>query len=239
MDHTSTHSACASWRPLPARWWAIAEWRLLALGALVDLSRTYLRGIGVEDPDVSEAKRYSGRSVRGVSVIRTERVAIGVHCAHMSNMYSCAAICCTMLHMDKTLSPPSKPPRVSVPLDGQVLQVFQRMAKAGNMSTGRAIAEWLSDTVEAAEHMTATMERARSAPKLVMRELHAYALGLADETGDTLREMIKKGKEHASETPEQARKRSARVGSEAMQFVDPPSCNTGGKVPKTTHKRGT
>jgi hypothetical protein len=89
-----------------------------------------------------------------------------------------------MQHMDKPITPPAKPPRVSVPVTDEVLQVFQRLAKAGNMSTGRAIAEWLSDTVEAAEFMAATMERARAAPKVVMREMHAYALGLADETGD-------------------------------------------------------
>lgn len=100
-----------------------------------------------------------------------------------------------MLHMDKNITPPSKPPRVSVPLTDEVLQVFQRLAKAGNMSTGRAIAEWLGDTVEAAEYMAATMERARAAPKVVMREMHAYALGLADETGDLIRTISKKGKE--------------------------------------------
>lgn len=100
-----------------------------------------------------------------------------------------------MHHMTKTLSPPSKPPRISVPVTEEVLQVFQRLAKAGNMSTGRAIAEWLGDTVEAAEYLTATLERARETPKAVIREMHAYALGLADETGDLMRTIAKKGKE--------------------------------------------
>jgi hypothetical protein len=48
-----------------------------------------------------------------------------------------------MLHMVKTLTPPSKPPRVSVPVSAETLAVFQRLAKAGNLSTGSAIAEWL------------------------------------------------------------------------------------------------
>ena len=39
------------------------------------------------------------------------------------------------------------------------------------------------------------MERARAAPKIVMREMHAYALGLADETGDLMRTIAKKSKE--------------------------------------------
>lgn len=129
-----------------------------------------------------------------------------------------------MLHMDKTLSSP-KPPRVSVPVTEEVLQVFQRLAAASGMSTGKAMAEWLTDTVEAAEYMASTMERARAAPKVVMREMHAYALGLADETGELIRQIAKKGEagrasERASGAPH------ARLGG------IPPSCNTGGKLPK-------
>lgn len=143
-----------------------------------------------------------------------------------------------MLRMDKKLSPPQKPPRVSVPLSAEVLEVFQRLAKAGNMSTGRAIAEWLSDTVEAAEYMATTMERARAAPKLVMKEIHAYALGLADETGDLMRHLADKGKaERAKASDTQARRRSAGVRGAGLSESAPPSCNTGGKVPKNTGER--
>ena len=118
--------------------------------------------------------------------------------------------------------------RVSVPVTEEVLEVFQRLAKAGNMSTGRAIAEWLGDTVEAAEYMASTMERARAAPKMVMREMHAYALGLADETGDMLRQIAKKG---------EADRAGGRAGvSDAGADGIPPSCNTGGKLPKTIRK---
>ena len=127
--------------------------------------------------------------------------------------------------MDKTLSPPTKPPRVSVPVTAEVLQVFERLAKAGNMSTGRAMAEWLGDTVEAAEYMASTMERARAAPKVVMREMHAYALGLADETGELMRQIAKKGE--AGRAGDGKRTRGARLDG------IPPSCNTGGKLPNT------
>ena len=88
------------------------------------------------------------------------------------------------------------------------------MAKAGNMSTGKAMAEWLKDTVEAAELMASTMERARAAPKLVTAELHAMALGLADNTKELMEKFGKLGK-------------AARGGADA---AIPPSCNTGGKV---------
>ena len=122
--------------------------------------------------------------------------------------------------------------RVSVPVTDEVLQVFQRLAKAGNMSTGRAIAEWLSDTVEAAEFMAATIERARAAPKVVMREMHAYALGLADETGDLIRQISKKG-----EADRQRARASGALRADAADDQFPPLCNTGGKLPKRAAKR--
>ena len=146
-----------------------------------------------------------------------------------------------MLHMDKNISLPTKPPRVSVPVSAEVLEVFQRLAKAGNMSTGKAMAEWLSDTVEAAEVMASTMERARAAPKIVMREMHAYALGLADETGELMRQITRKGEiERSRQAAAVARKRSAGDGSGLPSATGtPPVSNTGGKVPeKGKNKRG-
>jgi hypothetical protein len=119
-----------------------------------------------------------------------------------------------------------------VPVTDEVLEVFQRLAKAGNMSTGRAIAEWLSDTVEAAEFMASTMERARAAPKVVMREMHAYALGLADETGEMIRQIAKKG-----EADRAGGRASGAPHARSGGLPIPPSCNTGGKLPKNTDKK--
>jgi hypothetical protein len=130
-----------------------------------------------------------------------------------------------MLHMSKTFPPPSSPPRISVPIDGETLAVFQRLAKAGNMSTGRAMAEWLRDTVEAAELMAATMERARAAPKVVTAELHAMMLGMADQTKE-LQDKYARFKGALPDRPSgQAGGRPGGVAGKA-----PPSCNTGGKV---------
>ena len=148
--------------------------------------------------------------------------------------------------MDKIISPPaaSKPPRVSVPVSAEVLAIFERLAKAGNMSTGRAMAEWLSDTVEAAELMASTMERARAAPKVVTAELHAMILGLSDQSKELKDRFSKLGanaraKEPAPVPGKAGRRTSADAGSFA-DFVEslprkenPPSCNTGGKLPKT------
>ena len=141
-----------------------------------------------------------------------------------------------MLRMDKNITPPTKPPRVSVPVSAEVLEVFQRLAKAGNMSTGKAMAEWLGDTVEAAEFMAATMEKARAAPKVVMREMHAYALGLSDETGEMIRQISRKGELERAQANAVARKRSAGGGGGLSDPLTPPLSNTGGKVPEKGKK---
>ena len=138
-----------------------------------------------------------------------------------------------MQRMNKTLSSPKKPPRVSVPVSPELLATFERMGKATNQGTGAAIAEWLADTHEAAELMANMLERARQSPKQVMREMHAYALGLADETGDLVNKMKSKGiADRAGATGAAS---ADTVGDVlAAAFPIPPSCNTGGKVPKTT-----
>lgn len=84
--------------------------------------------------------------------------------------------------------------RVTVPVHPDVLEAFQRMAKVSGLSVGRCMGDWLSDTLDAAQFMTETMEKARSAPKLVAQELHAYALGIGDTTRDLLAELREKGR---------------------------------------------
>lgn len=95
------------------------------------------------------------------------------------------------------------------------------------MSIGRSMGEWLGDTVEAADFMAAKMEQARAAPKLVMQEMHAYALGMADETGALLAKIREGGRGGGA-----AGKRSAA----APAPLSPPVSNTGGKVPKNNAK---
>lgn len=132
--------------------------------------------------------------------------------------------------MSKTLSPPPSPARVSVPITPEVHAAFQRLAKASNSSTGRVIAEWLADTLEAAEFMAAKMEQARAAPRVVMQEMHAYALGLADETQAMLSKVREKGARDRGVSGLSAR--APGTGS-----ASPPPCNTGGKVPLAGENR--
>ena len=141
--------------------------------------------------------------------------------------------------MSKNISPPStsKPPRVSVPVSAEVLAIFERLAKAGNMSTGRAMAEWLADTVEAAELMASTMERARAAPKIVTAEIHAMMLGMAEQTKEMSDKFRRyKGTLEDYRAEEEAAKRTAGGKRSALTSLGasiPPSCNTGGKLPNT------
>lgn len=81
--------------------------------------------------------------------------------------------------------------RLTISVSPEVHATFQRLSKAGNMSLSKAMGEWLADTVEAADFMASKMEQARAAPKIAMREMHAYALGLVDETSDLISRMKK------------------------------------------------
>ena len=88
--------------------------------------------------------------------------------------------------MTSTPSPTTEPVRLTITVTPEVHAAFRRLADASGMSMGKAMGEWLGDTLEAVEFMAEKMEQARAAPRLVMQEMHAYALGLADETKQIL-----------------------------------------------------
>jgi hypothetical protein len=130
-----------------------------------------------------------------------------------------------------------KPIRLTISVTPEVHAGFERLATASGLSMSKCMGEWLADTLDAVEYTATMVEKARLAPKMVMREVHAYALGLADETGAVLSAMKKgqsigevaaqvlptrKGRRAAGDLPEAGAGRSAAI---------PPSCNTGGKVP--------
>jgi hypothetical protein len=126
----------------------------------------------------------------------------------------------------KTPLPTAERIRLTISVTPEVHAAFERLAKAGNFSIGRAMGDWLHDTLSTVEWTAAKMEEARKAPALVMREMHAYALGLADETGAVLTRAARKGPGLG------ATEGAPRPGSRPS----PPPSNTGGKVPKTNAK---
>jgi hypothetical protein len=132
--------------------------------------------------------------------------------------------------MRTTETPPTpKDIRLTIPVTPEVHAAFTRIAKAGNMPTGRAMGEWLGDTLDAALFMADKMEQARSAPSLVARELHSYALGLSDMTSGLMEE-LRKGPSGA-----QASASAVPAGPVSRTLTPtPPPSNTGGesKLPK-------
>ena len=92
----------------------------------------------------------------------------------------------TPLPSQDKLFPDQKAIRVTVPVTPEVQAAFQRLAAASGMSTGKAMGEWLADTMEGALTMAEMLEKARRAPKQAVSEMHAYALGLADMTSDLM-----------------------------------------------------
>jgi hypothetical protein len=136
------------------------------------------------------------------------------------------------------LTPPTKTIRVTVPVTPEVLAIFQRYAAAGGISTGKAMGNWLHDTHDAAEFVANSMEKARSAPKLVARELHAYAMSLTEETSSLLQVVSERAA--ASQEAEKTARRGPASGEGPGGFapLTPPSSNTGGKVPKHPKKTG-
>lgn len=117
--------------------------------------------------------------------------------------------------------------RVTVPVTEQVRETFQRMAKAGGMSTGRAMGEWLADTVDAAQFMAEKMEQARAAPRIVAHEMHAYALGLTDETSELLERVREKGRTARAQGQRVSSGRA--TGQGASDTFTPRSVIRGGK----------
>ena len=107
--------------------------------------------------------------------------------------------------------------RTTVPVKPEVHAAFKRLADVQGVSLGRAIGDWLSDTFEAAEMVTAKMQKAKSDPVRVIRELQLLAEGSIDTASgliDSLRLMEK----------------------QLPDPLYPPLCNTGGKVPKNPQK---
>lgn len=123
--------------------------------------------------------------------------------------------------MKTKLTPPAKEIRLTIPVSAEVHATFTRIGQAGNVPVGRAMGEWLADTVDAAKHMAHLMEQARSAPAIVARELHSYALGITDITADLMAQLRAKGA---------ADRASGALDESAAPAGTSPYSNTGGKV---------
>ena len=155
-------------------------------------------------------------------------------------------------HAQKPLFADQKPVRVTVPVTPEVQEAFQRLAAASGMSTGKAMGEWLQDTLEGALAMAEMLEKARSAPKQAVRQMHSYVLGLTDVTSELLADLSKRSRKGATaagrQTPTSAGSAgegapprgegpTARKAAAAAKAPLPPrTVIRGGKSPKTPKK---
>jgi hypothetical protein len=89
--------------------------------------------------------------------------------------------------------PPSPNIRLTITVTPEVHEAFQRMAAASSLSIGRCMGEWLGDTLEGVQFVTAKMVEARQAPRQVAKELRQMALGSVDLADDLLND-IRQGK---------------------------------------------
>ena len=138
---------------------------------------------------------------------------------------------CRLVHNARmnTPHPTPKTVRLTIPVTPEVHAAFQRIGKAASIPTGRAMGDWLGDTLDAALYLAEMMEKARAAPKIVAQELHAYALGISDETGSLLKRLREGDSGGAAVHAQRAPKRP-------LDPLTPPSSNTGGKVPQKGKK---
>jgi hypothetical protein len=114
--------------------------------------------------------------------------------------------------------------RLTISVTPEVHEVFTRMSDAAGISLGKCMGDWLGDTIDGAQFVAQKMEEARKAPRVVMREMQAFAKGLSVEVDATVSAMRRRP---GPASPDQA----ARPPS-------PPSSNTGGKVPRGNPAKG-
>lgn len=155
-------------------------------------------------------------------------------------------------HAQKPLFADQKPVRVTVPVTPEVQEAFQRLAAASGISTGKAMGDWLKDTLEGALAMAEMLEKARAAPKQAVRQMHSYVLGLTDVTSELLADLSKRSRKGATAAgrhtptsagsagegaPPRGEGPTARKAAAAPKAPLPPrTVIRGGKSPKTPKK---
>ena len=123
--------------------------------------------------------------------------------------------------------PPSPNIRLTITVTPEVHEAFQRMAAASSLSIGRCMGEWLGDTLDGVEFVTAKLVEARQAPRQVAKDLRQMALGAVDLADDLLSD-IRQGK-LKFEKPVAAPEREALVAPGQAAAPAPRPVIRGGK----------
>ena len=114
--------------------------------------------------------------------------------------------------------------RTTITVSPETLEVFKRMAAAGNMSMSSCIGDWLDETAEGAQLIALKMEEAKRAPMRVLNEMKAVIAGMNDMVNEDMAKVRQAGS---------VRGASARPASPSA-----PSSNTGLKSPTRAKQSG-
>jgi hypothetical protein len=135
----------------------------------------------------------------------------------------------------RTMAKPPSPERIrlTISVSPEVHAAFQRMADVSGMSIGRAMGDWLADTLEGAEMVTAQLERARQAPRQVAADMRQQLLGSVDLMDEVLQGMRTGHKGAAG-----AGRGSAAVPGAEAATPSPRPVIRGGKSPRKTLSKG-
>lgn len=125
--------------------------------------------------------------------------------------------------------PPSQNIRLTITVTPEVHATFQRMAEVASMPIGRCMGEWLADTLEGVEFVTAQLAKARQAPRQVVADMRQMALGAADEMDQLLGD-LRAGKLKVPPLGEPA------GGGRAAAAPSPRPVIRGGKSPGKTRR---
>lgn len=128
--------------------------------------------------------------------------------------------------------------RVTVPVTTDTLELFKRLAAVQGTSVGKAMGEWLADTGDAVESMTALLADARKSPVKVARQLHAYSMGVTELTSGLLDDLRAKSRGASSGASLRATSEAAARPRAPKKALTPPVSNTGGKVSGARSPKG-
>lgn len=157
--------------------------------------------------------------------------------------------------MHQVNTPPAAHKRVTVPVSPDVLAAFQLLASVTGVSTGKAMGDWLADTLDAVSMMTGLLQKAKQAPRLAALEIQAYGRGITGLAEDIIEDIRSSssvdgakngGGPACGEEPGVAPSSLSDVLSGIKERggpsgrgdipLSPPLSNTGGKVPKNGKK---
>ena len=128
--------------------------------------------------------------------------------------------------------------RVTVPVTTDTLELFKRLAAVQGTSVGKAMGEWLADTGDAVESMTALLADARKSPVKVARQLHAYSMGVTELTSGLLDDLRSKSRGASSGASLRVTSEAAARPKAPKKALTPPVSNTGGKVSGARSPKG-